>query len=101
MTTTRKDLVNEISETLGIKKSQICPIIDSLFDVMRENLVDGNRIEIRGFGALEVKDTKPKPAARNPRTGARIQVPARRKARFKPGKILKEALRAQRQSPGR
>ena len=99
MTTTRKELVNEISEALGLKKTQIYPIIDSLFDVMREHLVDGNRIEIRGFGALEVKDTKPKPSARNPRTGAQISVPARRKAKFKPGKILKEALRAQRKDP--
>ena len=99
MTTTRKELVNEISEALGLKKTQIYLIIDSLFDVMRENLVEGNRIEIRGFGALEVKDTKPKPSARNPRTGARISVPARRKAKFKPGKILKEALRAQRKEP--
>ena len=96
MTTTRKELVNEISDALSLKKTQIYPIIDTLFDVMRDKLVDGNRIEIRGFGALEIKDTKPKPAARNPRTGDTIEVPARRKAKFKPGKILKEALRAQR-----
>lgn len=99
MTTTRKELANEISEALGLKKTQIYPVIDRLFEVMRENLIQGNRIEIRGFGALEVKDTKPKPSARNPRTGDRIEVPARRKARFKPGKILKEALREQRQNP--
>lgn len=99
MTTTRKELVNGISDALGLKKTQIYPIIDNLFDVMREHLVEGNRIEIRGFGALEVKDTKPKPSARNPRTGARISVPGRRKAKFKPGKILKEALRAQRKDP--
>ena len=100
MTTTRKDLVNEISEALRLKKTQIYPIIDTLFDVMRDNLIEGNRIEIRGFGALEIKDTKPKPAARNPRTGDTIEVPARRKAKFKPGKILKEALRAQREKMG-
>ena len=99
MTTTRKELVNEISEALDMKKTQIYPIIDNLFDIMRENLVDGNRTEIRGFGALEIKDTKPKPSARNPRTGDKISVPARRKAKFKPGKILKEALRAQRKHP--
>jgi len=100
MTTTRKELVNEISEALRLKKTQIYPIIDTLFDVMRDNLTEGNRIEIRGFGALEIKDTKPKPAARNPRTGDTIEVPARRKAKFKPGKILKEALRAQRDKMG-
>lgn len=96
MTTTRRELVNEISETLGLKKTQIYPVIDALFEIMRENLVEGNRIEIRGFGALEIRNTRPKPAARNPRTGYTIEVPARRKAKFKPGKILKEALRAQR-----
>jgi nucleoid DNA-binding protein len=96
MTTTRKELVNDISETLSVKKTQVYPIIDTLFEVMRENLIGGNRIEIRGFGALEIKDTRPKEAARNPRTGRTISVPARRKARFKPGKLLKEALRAQR-----
>ena len=100
MTTTRKELVNEISEALRLKKTQIYPIIDTLFDVMRDNLIEGNRIEIRGFGALEIKDTKPKPAARNPRTGDTIEVPARRKAKFKPCKILKEALRAQRDKMG-
>jgi len=96
MTTTRKELVNDLSEALGTKKNQIYPIIDTLFEVIREHLIEGKRIEIRGFGALEIKKTRPKPAARNPRTGNTIEVPARRKARFKPGKILKEALRAQR-----
>ena len=67
-------------------------MVDSLFEAMRDTLIEGNRIEIRGFGVLEVKDTKPKPAARNPRTGEVVYVPARRKTHFKPGKQLKEAL---------
>ncbi|MBM3264889.1 MAG: integration host factor subunit beta [candidate division Zixibacteria bacterium] len=96
MTTTRKELVNAVSDSLGLKKADTYAVIDTLFDVMRSHLMDGNRIEIRGFGALEIRDTRPKSAARNPRTGDTIAVPARRKARFKPGKILKEALRAQR-----
>ena len=52
----------------------------------------GNRIEIRGFGVLNVKHTKPRPTARNPRTGEQVGVPARRKVLFKPGKLLKAAL---------
>ncbi|HOM57860.1 MAG TPA: HU family DNA-binding protein, partial [Candidatus Latescibacteria bacterium] len=66
---------------------------DSVFEGMRESLMRGDRIEIRGFGVFEVRNTRPKPAARNPRTGDIIQVPARRKTHFKPGKILKEELR--------
>jgi len=67
-------------------------MVDSIFKAMRESLIAGDRIEIRGFGVFQVKDTKPKPAARNPRTGEIIYVPARRKTHFKPGKLLKEAL---------
>lgn len=74
-------------------------MVDSLFESMRETLIEGNRIEIRGFGVLEVKNTKPKPAARNPRTGEVVYVPARRKTHFKPGKQLKEALHNVRPQP--
>ena len=59
---------------------------------MRKSLINGGRIEIRGFGVLEVKDTKAKPAASNPRTNEIIYVPARRKTHFKPGILLKEAM---------
>jgi nucleoid DNA-binding protein len=59
---------------------------------MRERLNNGDRIEIRGFGVLLVKDSKAKPAARNPRTGENVYVPARRKTHFKPGKLLKIEL---------
>ena len=55
-------------------------------------MIEGNRIEVRGFGVLETKATKPKPAARNPRTGEIIYVPARRKTHFRPGRVLKDAL---------
>ena len=51
------------------------------------------RIEIRNFGVFEVKPTKAKPRARNPRTNEEIYVPARRKTHFKPGKLLKEVLK--------
>ena len=51
------------------------------------------RIEIRNFGVFESKPTKAKPRARNPRTNEEIYVPAHKKTRFKPGKILKEHLK--------
>ena len=91
-TTTKKDLALKVSKDTGCKKSLAASMVDSIFAAMRESLIDGNRIEIRGFGVFQVKKTKPKPAARNPRTGEIIYVPARRKTHFKPGKLLKEAL---------
>ena len=92
MTTTKKDLAVEVAKGTDCKKSLASKMVDSIFKDMRESLIAGDRIEIRGFGVFQVKDTKPKPAARNPRTGEIIYVPARRKTHFKPGKLLKEAL---------
>lgn len=92
MTTTKKDLAAEISRETGCNKNIAAQMVDSLFAAMRRSLINGDRIEIRGFGVFQVKDTRPKPAARNPRTGDVIFVPGRRKTHFKPGKLLKEAL---------
>ena len=92
MTTTKKDLAMQVAKETGCKKSLAAQMVDSIFGAMRNSLINGDRIEIRGFGVFQVKDTKPKPAARNPRTGEIIYVPARRKTHFKPGKLLKDAL---------
>ena len=91
-TITKKDLAHQVAESTGTKKQTALDMVDSLFTEMREQLIEGNRIEVRGFGVLETKATKPKPAARNPRTGEVIYVPARRKTHFRPGKELKSAL---------
>jgi integration host factor subunit beta len=67
-----------------------------VFTALREFMEEANpeiRIEIRDFGVFEVKTTKPKPKARNPKTGEIIYVPARRKTHFKAGKLLKEVLK--------
>ena len=92
MTTTKKDLALRISGRLGVKKQLAYDVVDTLFKAMRESLIQGNRIEIRGFGVLGVKNTKPKPAARNPRTGEIVYVPARKKSYFKAGVLVKKAL---------
>jgi len=70
--------------------------VNAVFQSLREILSEADpeiRIEIRDFGVFEVKETKPKPKARNPRTGQIIYVPARRKTHFKPGKLLKDILK--------
>ena len=91
-TITKRDLAHQVAKALGIKQTTALNMADSLFTEMREQLIEGNRIEVRGFGVLETKATKPKPAARNPRTGEIVYVPARRKTHFKPGRVLKSAL---------
>ena len=92
MTVTKKDLALEIAENLDVKKQLAYEVVHCLFEAMRASLIAGNRIEIRGFGVLGVKNTKPKPAARNPRTGEIVYVPARKKSYFKAGRRIKTAL---------
>jgi integration host factor subunit beta len=91
-TITKKELALFVSHSTGCKKNIAADMVDRLFVAMRDSLIRGKRIEIRGFGVFQVKDTRPKPAARNPRTGEIIYVPARRKTHFKPGRLLKDAL---------
>jgi len=91
-TVTKRDLARQVAAHATCSHAQAQEAVDALFTDLREQLIEGHRIEIRGFGVLTVKDTQPKPAARNPRTGERVFVPARRKVLFKPGKQLKEAL---------
>lgn len=91
-TTTKKELALKVSQETGCKKNLASRMVDTVFEAMRTSLIEGNRIEIRGFGVFQVKKTRPKPAARNPRTGQIIYVPARRKTHFRPGKLLKEEL---------
>ncbi len=91
-TVTKKELALRTASEAGVKKQLAYQAVESLFDALRESLARGDRIEIRGFGVLGVKNTKPKPAARNPRTSEIVYVPARKKSYFKPGALLKKAL---------
>jgi len=92
MTTTKKELAMQVARDTGCRKSLAAKMVNSIFIAMRDSIIRGDRIEIRGFGVFQVKNTKAKPAARNPRTGKLIFVPARRKTHFKPGKLLKDEL---------
>ena len=86
------DLMADGQSQLSAKDVELS--VKLLIDQMAETLSSGERIEIRGFGVLEVKDTKPKPAARNPRTGEVVYVPARRKTHFKPRRCVHRYGRA-------
>jgi integration host factor subunit beta len=95
-TYTKKDIAIEFSKrkSMSIRNSQL--MIEEFFDILKEMLIEDNpytRIEIRNFGVFESKPTKAKPRARNPKTNEEIYVPAHKKTRFKPGKLLKAYLR--------
>ena len=96
MTYTKRDLVRRISERMDIPMVQAEHWVDAVIDSLRDTLMEASptcRIEIRDFGVFEVKMTKAKPKARNPKTNEVIYVPEHRKTHFKPSKLLKEFLR--------
>ena len=91
-TVTKADLVKTIAAEFGYSKTEARASVDAFFEALPGAIVEGNRIEARGFGAFTVKHSNAKAGARNPKTGERVYVPARRKVAFKPGRILREAL---------
>ena len=95
-TYTRKEIATELAKRRKISVRSSLKLVDDFFIIIRDFLTDDHpytRIEIRNFGVFESKPTKAKPRARNPRTNEEIYVPAHKKTRFKPGKILKTHLR--------
>ena len=66
-------------------------IVNAIFDEITQALCDGNRVELRGFGAFSVKNRPPR-AGRNPRTGEAVDVDEKWVPFFKTGKELRERL---------
>ncbi len=96
MTYNKDDLIKQLSNKILFSHDDMKFMVDNFFETILEILKQPHdiiRIEIRNFGIFEVKPTKAKPKARNPRTNEVIFVPAHKKIAFKPGKILKEELR--------
>lgn len=87
----KSELIEALSlqQNLTYKKSE--EIINLMFDTMTEELVNGGRIEIRGFGSFVVKDYKSY-VGRNPKTGEAIQVKTKKLPFFKVGKELRERV---------
>ena len=89
---TRSDLVEELAarfEQLGQRDAEYT--VKTMLEAIADALARGHRVEIRGFGSFSITHRAPR-TGRNPRSGASVQVPAKRVAHFKPGKSLREAV---------
>jgi DNA-binding protein HU-beta len=89
----KADLISDVADRTGEAKTKVAEIVDAMFDVMTEKLKQQVEVRIPNFGVFVVVDTAPR-KARNPQTGEEVKVPAGRRARFRPGKALKDALEA-------
>lgn len=94
-TLTKKDVARRVAEMMDEPIYRCEPWVVAVVDALGQLMMDADpevRIELRDFGVFEVKKTKAKPKARNPKTNETVFIPSRRKTHFKPSKKLKEVL---------
>lgn len=86
----KNDIVNRVADGIGLPRPQAVEAVETVIDSLRQALVDGNRIELRGFGVFAVKNRK-RGIGRNPKKpGQEVEIPPGLTVRFKPGKELRD-----------
>ncbi|HEY0264126.1 MAG TPA: HU family DNA-binding protein [Granulicella sp.] len=83
----KQDLIQRVVDRTGLPKTKAEAAVDAIIDTMKQSLISGDRIELRGFGVFTVKPRKTG-IGRNPRTGAEVSIAPGKAVRFKPGKDL-------------
>ena len=94
-TLTKKDVARRVSELVNEHIYKCEPWVASVIGALGELMMEADpevRIELRDFGVFEVKKTRAKPKARNPKTNETVYIPSRRKTHFKPSKKVKAVL---------
>lgn len=88
---TKSELIDALARRQNLPRRTAEEVVNVMFETMREVLVDGGRIEIRGFGSFKVRDYKGY-TGRNPKTGQPIEVAPKRLPVFKVSKVLKAEI---------
>ena len=84
----KSQLVNAIAEKTNASKSEVKKIVDSLFDIAEETLNSGEKVVISGFGVFSLAEVSER-MGRNPRTGEKVKIAARRNVRFRSNMDIK------------
>jgi integration host factor subunit beta len=79
---TKADLIEEVSRVVEMTRKESEVIVEAIFDSIVRSLRAGDKIEIRGFGSFRTRLRQPR-IGRNPKTGARVEVPAKKIPYFK------------------
>ena len=89
---TKSVLIEKVTEKVeGLTRNQTEIVVETVFESIKKALMQGEKIEIRGFGNFRLKTRNPR-KARNPKTGETVEVPGKKVLYFKVGKALKEDL---------
>ncbi len=88
---TKADIVNFIFERVGLPKTEIQKIVETVFDTMKEALVEEEIVKISGFGVFTVRN-KGKRVGRNPKTMEAVEIKPRKIVSFRPSEQLKQVI---------
>jgi integration host factor subunit alpha len=91
MSVTKMDITKAICEKLDIPKKDCVGIVESVFEIIRNDLDKGHDVKISGFGKWTVKSKKAR-KGRNPQTGEAIMIEARKVVTFKPSTVLRDKV---------
>jgi DNA-binding protein HU-beta len=93
----KQELIEEVARRTNLSTGQAGKVVDAVFSpdpqkgIIASTLRGGAKVTLAGFGTFETRHRKGR-TGRNPRTGATIQIPARRSPAFRPGKTLKDSI---------
>src|SRR5215468_4112988 len=88
-TLTKADLIEEVLKVTELPRKESEIIVETIFDSIIEAIQKGEKIEIRGFGSFRTRERRGR-VGRNPKTGEKVEVPAKKIPYFKPSKELKD-----------
>lgn len=87
----KAELINAVAAKAELSRKDSEKAVNAVFDAITESLVNGDKVQLVGFGAFDVKERAAR-TGRDPKTGREIQIAATRVASFKVGKALKDAV---------
>ncbi len=93
MALTKADMAKSLFNAIGLNKREALKLVDSFFEELEAALAVGEQIRLSGFGNFYLRDKNERPG-RNPKTGEKVPIPARRVVTFRPGQKLKARVQA-------
>ena len=89
---TKAEIVNEVAKSTGIEKTQVQTVVEAFMETVKDSLVKGNPVYLRGFGSFIIKHRAQK-AARNITKKSTMVIPAHDIPAFKPAKVFVAAVK--------
>ena len=88
---TKSEIIESLHDQIGFSKRESAGIIETLFDIIKETLEQGENLKLSGFGSFNIRDKRAR-CGRNPLTGEAITIAPRRVLTFKASNVFREEL---------